>query len=300
MNAKTLGAVYGSLVADAFALGGHWVYDVKEIKDAFSSLDNFYDPLTTYHNDKKAGDFTHYGDQSLWLLESLSLEKEFSLSQFSSRWQEYMANYKGYIDGASSATLENFKKGKSAFESGSSSQDLSVVARIAPLSLLYADNYSDFLQYALLQVKITHNSAKVVASTQFFTDLLYRVLHGTSPKQALSEIEAQSKDKLILNWIKVAFASVEFDTLETINSLGQSCGVNGGCPGALHLILKYEDDYEEAMKQNVYAGGDSAARGMVAGMILGAYNGLDSIPKRWINDLSNKNRIDKYISIINA
>jgi len=300
MKAKILGAVYGALVADAFALGGHWVYDVKEIKEAFASLNGFYDPLTSYHNAKKAGDFTHYGDQSLWLLESLSLEKEFSLSQFASRWLEYMSDYHGYLDGASSTTLENFQKGKSAFEAGSSSQDLSVVARIAPLALVYANNYSDLNRYALIQVKMTHNSAKVIAVTEFFTELLYRVLEGKTPTQALSEIEAKSKDKNILNWIKVAFASKENDTIETINALGQSCSVNGGCPGALHLILKYEDDYAEAMRQNVYAGGDSAARGMVAGMILGAYNGISSIPKEWISALNNKHRIEEYLSLLNA
>jgi len=298
MKAKNLGAVYGALVADAFALGGHWVYDVKEIKDAFVSLDGYYNPLSSYHNEKKAGDFTHYGDQSLWLLESLALEKEFSLSSFSLRWKAYMLEYAGYIDGASSATLENLQNGKSALVAGSSSQDLSVVARIAPLALLYGDNYADLESYALLQVKMTHNSAKSLLATKFFTKILYLVLEGKSPKEALSEIEASSEDKIILNWIKVAFASVEQTTIETITSFGQSCSVNGGCPGALHLILKYEDNYEEAMKQNVYAGGDSAARGMVAGMILGAYNGLDAIPKAWINALNNKDRIEKYLGIL--
>ena len=298
MKNSVLGAVYGALVADAFALGGHWVYDVAEIREAFPSLKGFYNPLTSYHNEKKAGDFTHYGDQSLWLLESLALEKEFSLSRFSSRWKEYMLEYKGYMDGASSTTLENLQNGKSALVAGSSSQDLSVVARIAPLALLYGDDYAELESYALLQVKMTHNSAKVLVATQFFTKLLFLVLEGKSPKEALNEIEATSEDKTILNWIKIAFASVEHTTLETINSFGQSCSVNGGCPGALHLILKYEDDYETAMRENVYAGGDSAARGMVAGMILGAHNGIDAIPKAWINALNNKNRIEKYLGIL--
>ncbi len=298
MNSKILGAVYGSLVADAFALGGHWVYNVDEIRAAFSKLNEFHNPLTSYHNNKKAGDFTHYGDQSLWLLESLALEHEFSLSSFSLRWKEYMKEYKGYVDGASCATLKNLEKGKSPLEAGSSSQDLSVVSRIAPLALVYGDNYTDFLSYALLQVKTTHNSFKVILATQFFTELLYLVLQGLSPRAAMSEIEVKSEDKNILNWIKVAFASVEHNTLEAIHSFGQSCSVNGGCPGTLHLILKYEDDYTEAMKQNVYAGGDSAARGMVAGMILGAYNGVESIPKEWINNLNNKNRIEKYLGIL--
>jgi len=65
----------------------------------------------------------------------------------------------------------------------------------------------------------------------------------------------------------------------------------------LHLILKYEDDYAEAMRQNVYAGGDSCARGMVAGMILGAYNGVDAIPGQWREALNTKQHIASYLEV---
>jgi ADP-ribosylglycohydrolase len=60
-------------------------------------------------------------------------------------------------------------------------------------------------------------------------------------------------------------------------------------------MVKYEEDYAEAMRQNVAAGGDSALRGMLLGMILGAYNGLESIPREHRNALSSKARIDTYL-----
>ena len=101
--------------------------------------------MTEYHGKKKAGDFTHYGDQCMWLLESIALEDDFSLDSFSKRWREYMSTYEGYIDGASKASLQNLLAGKSALESGSSSQDLSVVGRMAPLALLYYDKQIDNL-----------------------------------------------------------------------------------------------------------------------------------------------------------
>jgi len=298
MKSSVLGAIYGAFVADALSLGAHWVYDINEIKETFPSYDGYYDPITEYHGDKKAGDFTHYGDQAAWLLESISLDKEFSLASFSSRWKEYMSDYKGYVDGASKTTLENLNAGKSPLESGSSSQDLSVVGRISPLALLYSDKQKDFEDAAVLQTKMTHNSRSAVESTRFFSQLLYLVFQGYTPKNSLLAMLSATDHPVVEEWIKVGLASVEHDTTEAIASFGQSCNVKGGCPGALHLILKYENNFEEAMKQNVYAGGDSAARGMVAGMILGAYNKLEGIPQQWIDGLNSKDRISSYIEAV--
>ncbi len=297
MKSSVYGAIYGALVADAFALGGHWVYEVDVIKEHFPNLDGFYDPMTDYHGDKKAGDFTHYGDQCMWLLESVALEKEFSLASFCARWKEYMSAYKGYVDGASKTTLENLNQGKSALEAGSSSQDLSVVGRISPLALLYADKQKELEDAAVLQSQMTHNSENVIKVTRFFSQLLYLILQGYKPKNSILAMLEESTDETMNSWIKTALASVEHDTVEAIGACGQSCNVKGGCPGALHLILKYENDYAEAMRQNVYAGGDSAARGMVAGMILGAYNGLDRIPQEWRDGLSSRQRIEDFLGV---
>ena len=299
MNASIVGTLYGALVADAFSLGAHWVYDVNEIREKFPTYDEFHDPMTQYHAGKKAGEFTHYGDQAMWLLESIALEKEFSLSSFSNRWKEYMSDYKGYIDGASKITLQNLNDGKSSLEAGSSSQDLSVVGRIAPLALLYSSDEKAFEDAAVLQTKMTHNSKSAIDTTRFFAQLLYLVLQGNSPKNSIIALLDKTENQDIKNWIKIAIASTEHDTLDAIKSCGQSCSVNGSCPSALHLILKYEDDYAEAMRENIYAGGDSAARGMVAGMILGAYNGVDKIPQHWIESLSSKERISEYLGALN-
>lgn len=299
MKASVYGAIYGAFVADAFSLGAHWVYETDEIKEKFPELSEFHDPMSEYHGSKKAGEFTHYGDQCMWLLESIALEKEFSLACCATRWKEYMSEYKGYIDGASKTSLENLNSGKSALEAGSSSQDFSVVGRIAPLALLYSDQQKEFEDAAVLYAKITHNSERAVDATRFFAQLLYLVLQGYTPKNSILAILEASEDETLKTWIKTALASTEHNSIEAIRSCGQSCNVKGACPSSLHLILKYENDYAEAMRQNVYAGGDSAARGMVVGMILGAYNGLSKIPEDWIRVLSSKQRIEEYLELAN-
>ncbi len=46
MKTSVYGALYGALVADAFCLGGHWVYETSEIKEKFPDLSGFNDPIT--------------------------------------------------------------------------------------------------------------------------------------------------------------------------------------------------------------------------------------------------------------
>ena len=46
------------------------------------------------------------------------------------------------------------------------------------------------------------------------------------------------------------------------------------------------------------AGGDSAARGMAVGMILGAHLGHDAIPAEWLNELKAGNRITELLGRI--
>ena len=63
------------------------------------------------------------------------------------------------------------------------------------------------------------------------------------------------------------------------------CAVGAALPGAIYAVLHQEHNLEEALIETVLAGGDSAARGMVTGMILGAFLGSEKIPTRWLDDL---------------
>lgn len=66
----------------------------------------------------------------------------------------------------------------------------------------------------------------------------------------------------------------------------------------VHLIAKYENNMEEALIQSVMAGGDSAARGMLVGMVLGAHLGPESIPEKWLSELARRKEIDALLDQI--
>jgi ADP-ribosylglycohydrolase len=94
-------------------------------------------------------------------------------------------------------------------------------------------------------------------------------------------LKARFADSPIASLVAMGLESRDRDTRETIAEFGQMCSVEAGLPGAVHLITRHADDFKTAMVENVMAGGDSSARGMIAGMVLGAAHGLAAIPDAW-------------------
>ncbi len=285
--------VLASFAADALALGGHWVYNASVIEKKYGRVEQYEKPLgKSYHPTKSKGDLTHYGDQMFLLLSVLAETPGFELSRFSSAWQQFMDTYKGYIDKATTASLDNFKNGLSPEKSGSSSTDLGGAARIAPLAYYYQTDKANLMAAARAQTIMTHNHPNVIEAAVFFSEVAWLTLNGTRPSVAIKKVtEEQYRDSDIGEWVSSAVASVQSDTKAVIADFGQTCASSAAFPGVVHLILKYEHDLKTALVENVMAGGDSAARGMLAGMILGAHLGMDTIPKKWIDQLAAHNKI---------
>jgi ADP-ribosylglycohydrolase len=298
MKNKIYGALWGAFVADAYALGPHWEYNTNNIEDSNINWDKYNNPITKYHGEKKAGDFTHYGDQMLWLLRHISENASFDLSTFGKLWMNEMQTYKGYVDHSTIETLENLQKGSDWTSCGSESTDFSAVGRAVPLLLIF-NNEPEALKKAFMsQTALTHNSDTVVEAASFYAELSLALLEGKELLSALKSI-AEGYSKTIQNWIEIGLqSSARKKTSLVIKTFGQACDINHGFPGVIHLITKYTQNYRLAMEENAKSGGDSAARGMTAGMLLGIINGKDSIPDEWIKDLSSYGEIERLISKI--
>jgi len=287
MKEKPKAMVLGSFAADSLALGVHWIYNTRVIDKKFGRVDHFIKPeRPTYHPTKKRGEFTHYGDQTLLLLESVAECKGFNLTDFSKRWQRLFDNYDGYIDGATKGTLENLASGKPPTESGSGSDDLAGASRIASLVYFYRNDLQELIAGARAQTAFTHNNSAVIKSAAFFATIAYEILAGTAP---LAAIEQAQKDEFhsdpFNEWIQMGLESAELDSRQAILDLGQMCEIPAAFPGVVHLIAKYENDLKAALVENVMAGGDSAGWGLLVGLVLGAHLGMEAIPVEWLNDM---------------
>jgi ADP-ribosylglycohydrolase len=298
MREKPKAMVFASLAADSLALGVHWIYNTNVIDKKFGRVETYLKPVRpTYHPTKMRGEFTHYGDQTIILLESVSTRSGFDLDDFSLRWHSLFENYDGYLDKATKGTLENIESGKSPSQAGSESDDLAGASRIAPLLYVYRDDPEKLIASVAAQTAFTHNNLQVIKSAEFFSTVTYQVLKGASPVAAVESVKREEFNSgPFSEWIQMGLQSVAQDTRQAILDLGQMCEIAAAFPGVIHLIAKYENDLKQALVENVMAGGDSAARGLIVGLVLGAHLGMDAIPQQWLTEMKTYPQIVDMLS----
>jgi ADP-ribosylglycohydrolase len=285
--------VMAAFAADALALGGHWVYNTQVLAKKFGRLERLEAPLAkNYHGTKGAGDFTHYGDQTLVLLESIAAVDGFELAAFAADWRAFMKTYDGYIDGATRGTLENFEAGAAPEASGAASTDLAGAVRIAPLVYRYRDDLDALVAAARAQTAMTHNHPLVVAAADFLARTAWAVLGGSAPVAAMQQAAA-AVDGVpeLAQWLNAGCDSRSRETAVVIADFGQACEIEMAFPAMVHLVARYENDLKNALVENVMAGGDSAGRGMAVGLILGAWLGEAAIPGDWVGGMRQAEKI---------
>lgn len=300
MSARTM--VMAAFAADALALPAHWIYDTVQIEARYGRVTELTDPRPpTYHAGKRRGDFTHYGDQTLLLLGTLAGRKPFDAERFAAAWQGFFRSYTGYFDGATRKTLQNLEQGRAPLDAGSPSTDLAGAARIAPLVFAYRRDEAALVEAARLQTRLTHQSPEVLDSAEFFARAALRVLGGLSPGEALRRVRDEFfAGTPLAGWVEAGLASAGQETRAAIGGFGQACETEEAFPGVVHLAVRYADRLEEGLIENVMAGGDSAARGMLAGMLLGAHPGSGGLPERWAAGLAARPQIDAHLARLEA
>ncbi len=287
MDGRAEGMVLASFAGDSLALGPHWIYDVDEIERRFGRVERLVKPSPdSYHPGKDAGEFTHYGDQTLVLLESIAEAGGFDLADFARRWRKLFSDYHGYFDHATKGTLRNFNEGVGPSESGAPSVDLAGASRVAPLVYRYRGDSGALATVAKAQTAMTHNHPVVVQSAEFLARTALAILDGEAPVGAMKKVASSwFKGGFVASAVDEGLTSLSASAKEAILEFGQSCNSKGALPAVVFLVAKYESDLKEALVQNAMAGGDSAARGMAVGMLLGAHLGVEAIPEDWVSGM---------------
>lgn len=281
-----------SFFGDSLALGLHWIYDAARIAALHpDGIQSYDDPRSSYHPGKSAGDLTHLGDQMLLLLESLAAGGG-SIVGWPRDWRTWAERIRddgsSYLDGATRGTLGNFAVGRSQ---PSASSDLAGAARIAPLFAVH-DEVEALVASARVQTSLTHGDSRVIDAAEFFARTAFSVGVGAGFREAFEEASSQRYDALPADeWFGLALRAGG-DLPTAAAALGLGCDIEGAFPLTLALALRHEGNPVAALSANAMLGGDSAARGLLLGLLLGARHGIDAFPDSWTSRLRGIERIN--------
>ena len=303
LRERYAGLLEASLVADALALGPHWIYEQDEIVAKFGRIADLQAPAAAegYHVGKGRGDQTHYGDQVLVLMESLeACGGNFVMEDFARRWREFWNSSRAYRDHATKETLEHLEAGQGLTQAGSGSIELGGPGRIAPLLVALREEDTPLVIGAVrAQTALTHASPLALDAAEFITRVVFLLLRGISIPSALrTTANLPFKALPAADYLRQAEAVADLPAGEAVEELGQSCPLDKALPATMAILLRHGDHLETALVENVMAGGDSAARGLVLGVMLGAAHGQRAIPARWIEALQARARVVSFLETI--
>jgi len=307
------GTIWGQFVGDAVCLGTHWIYDLNELGRSFpGGVAGFEAPGEGhYHAGKRPGDFTHYGDAALLMLQSVAQLGHFSPQDFGTRFVELFGSqeYRGYRDHATKGTLENyqpfaaqFPNNPFHFQAGADDDQPATATRLAPVVVAH------FRDDALLRVvksatQVCQNNSRAVVYMKCHALILQALLAGSDLGDALKAgAKAVSEEpeygREVSGATEAVFGQLGQEVREATLGFGQSCPLKSSFPAAMHAALKYQDDPRRAMLQSANAGGDNAARCAMIGTWLGALHGVNGIPSEWRSKVNAKSEIESCIEKI--
>jgi len=286
-----------SLAADALCLGPHWIYSPAEILGLYPDrIQHLANPQSQYHPGKKAGDFTHYGDQTLALLRSLVLRRGFDPQGWREDWQRFWkSDPPAYRDGATKATLESLDGG---VHSPSDSNDLAGASRIAPVIAALLDASLDArISAARRQTSLTHGDEATIDAAVFFTRVVDEIAKGSSIPAALTKAAGAAYEALDANGhLAAATALLEQGPEAAGAALGLTCHTPDAFPLTLYFLLKFAASPRDALIENAMAGGDNAARGLLIGLVMGAAHGNAWMPAAWTDELTAAPEINALLA----
>ena len=254
------------ILAGAFSGDISTLENIKNNYEICSKTDKLLSE--TYYGKVAENNLTHYGYQ-IKILEDYISENSFDYEVFKGIWIKNMISYDGYLDEASSKSLEYYENG---YLFGYESEELGGAARIGPVMHFETDR-ERMLEKALEQTQVTHTSYRSLLVTEFLVKFLWKicVLHniGEAADFTVNSFRNDGKkyEYLEKNYSRaLKYLNYNFGEIENKSEV---LFENDEFPVILYLCMKYRS-FEEAQQANIRIKGDFAVRGIILGMIFGA------------------------------
>lgn len=289
MNRKN--ALAGALVADAAAMGLHWMYDQEQIKIVNESGDVLFrqPDANIYagkrgafaHKVKVSGQLSHYGE-SARVVGQLMVNNEYSCELHRQHFFESFGpcgHYSGYADKATKSLIAKIIIDGDEIADASGMNDNQMPAICVVSGLFSAGQSVEVVEKA---AKVISSNVDVAASAVAVYNCLTHIEQGTELSEALT-LTANAMNGTIGDLLKEALSIEDYAPEKTAKHFGLACYIDHAMP-VIWYILKHATDFESAIRDNIRCGGDSCGRSMALGAIAGLVFG---VPEHLIAKMEN-------------
>jgi ADP-ribosyl-[dinitrogen reductase] hydrolase len=320
-ESRCRGALYGLFIGDALAMPVHWYYDTLALQRDYGRVIDYvapknphpdsilwrssYQPLNEkgdilhdqsqywgkrgihYHQFLQAGENTLNLKLCALLVESLNANKGYSADDYLKRYIAFMttpgSHRDTYVEEYHRHFFTNYAAGKNPRQCGVMEKHIGGLVGLVPIVVFYRHSASRAEEAALEHLSLTHRGEIMRNAAEVLISLFRETLFGRPLRDVLVQQIREQKNLLYgfpyLRWLD------EPDEAVVGRRLSTACYVEDSVPSVLYLALKYHDRPEQGLVANTNLGGDNVHRGAVLGALLGAENGLEAFPSRWIRGL---------------
>lgn len=177
------------------------------------------------------------------------------------------------------------------------------IMRIAPAALSFEDSRQAMIA-AAEESAITHGHEMGYIPSAAVAYIINRLVYGeknvpfeTLVRESMSEVTAIFGKKSVGEYLPMivdkalAYAPNGESDVLNIEDIGGGWTGDDAFAVAVYCVLRYGSDFDKVMISSVNHSGDSDSTGAIAGNIVGAMIGYDSIPEKWKSELELKDLI---------
>jgi ADP-ribosylglycohydrolase len=171
------------------------------------------------------------------------------------------------------------------------------VMRVAPVGLFYSKERA--FEMGADFAALTHGHPSGYLSAGALSLIISCIINGrdieTSVNETLDELKKHKNHEECYELLKKAvdLSYSDIKPLYAINELGEGWVGEEALAISVYCALKYKDDFKKALITSVNHNGDSDSTGSITGNILGAYLGINEIPKDLIDNVELSDEISQ-------
>lgn len=163
--------------------------------------------------------------------------------------------------------------------------------RVAPLGYLYQHDEARLRELASASSLITHRHPTAIAASVAAAYAVKLALDNVPVSQFIPRIMAfidGMSDEMDDALRRVGHVGAWADEEKALAHVGEGWTGEEAVALALYCVLRYPDNYVRCVRRAANTNGDSDTIACIAGGIMGARLGLDSIPLEWQNRCENR------------